>query len=70
VRVLLEEVVLDLPDVVEPHPVRELDLLQGVLQEPVLRALGLPRPRILMLVEDPEAHARAILSSRGRKRRC
>ena len=33
VRVLLEEVVLDLPYVVEADPLRQLDLLQGVLQE-------------------------------------
>ena len=30
VRVLLQEVVLDLPDVVEPEPVGELDLLESV----------------------------------------
>ena len=36
VRVLLEEVVLDLPDVVEPEPVGQLDLGQRVLQQRVL----------------------------------
>jgi len=55
VRVLLEEVVLDLPDVVEPHAVGELDLLERVADQPRLRAL-LPRPRELVLVEDAEAH--------------
>ena len=32
VRVLLEEVVLDLPDVVDAEPVGELDLLERVLR--------------------------------------
>ena len=36
VRVLLEEVVLDLPGVVEAEPVGELDLVERVLEEPVL----------------------------------
>ena len=34
VAVLLEEVVLDLPDVVEADAVGELDLLEGVLEQP------------------------------------
>jgi hypothetical protein len=32
VRVLLEEVVLDLPHIVEPEPVGERDLLERVAQ--------------------------------------
>ena len=56
VRVLLEEVVLDLPDVVEAEPVGQLDLRQRVLQQRVLGALLLPGPGVLVLVEDPEAH--------------
>ena len=56
VGVLLEEVVLDLPDVVEAQPVRELDLLESVVHEAVLGALVLPGSRILVLVEDSEAH--------------
>src|SRR3954471_16115913 len=55
VRVLLEEVVLDLPDVVEADPVGELDLLESVAQQLLVGAV-LPRPRHLVLVEDPEAH--------------
>ena len=55
-RVLLEEVVLDLPGVVVPEPVGELDLIERVLDQ---RALGVrgPRARELMLVEDAELHA-------------
>src|SRR6185503_19911137 len=55
VRVLLEEVVLYLPGVVVAEPVRQLDLRQRVLEQPIL-ALPAPRPRKLMLVEDPESH--------------
>ena len=40
VRVLLEEVVLDLPGVVEAEPVGELDLLQRLVEQPRAR-----RPR-------------------------
>src|SRR5574341_1059371 len=47
--------VLHLPEVVDPEPVGQLDLLQGVLEEAVLVA-GRPRPRELVLVEDTEAH--------------
>jgi len=47
--------VLDLPEVVEAEPVGELDLLQRVLQQAVL-VVGRPRPRELVLVEDPESH--------------
>src|SRR5690606_18005060 len=55
VRVLLQEVVLDLPDVVEAKPVRELDLFERVLEQPVLVVLA-PRAWELVLVEDPELH--------------
>jgi hypothetical protein len=57
-RVLLEEVVLDLPDVVEPGPVRELDLLERV-DKTLLLAAVVPRTRHLMLVEQPESHGLA-----------
>ncbi len=57
VRVLLEEVVLDLPDVVEPEPVGQLDLVERVVQQLLERAVG-PRPRHLELVEQSEAHRR------------
>ena len=56
VRVLLEEVVLDLPGVVVAESVGELDLIERVLDQPVLAVRG-PRARELMLVEDAELHA-------------
>src|SRR5258708_34186632 len=46
---------LDLPDVVEAGPVGELDLLEGVGQQRVLRFRS-PRPGQLVLVEDAEPH--------------
>src|SRR2546421_121154 len=55
VRVLLEEVVLDLPYRVQADAVGDLDLLEGVLDEPVLAVVA-PRARELMLIEDAEAH--------------
>ena len=55
VRVLLEEVVLDLPRVVVAEAVGELDLVEAVVEQPVLVAVG-PRPGQLVLVEDPELH--------------
>ena len=55
VRVLLEEVVLDLPRRVQAHAVGELDLLEGLLDEPLLAVVA-PRAGDLVLVEDPEAH--------------
>ena len=67
VRVLLEEVVLDAPRVVEAQLVGELDLRQRVLQELVLAAL-LPRAGKLELVEDPEFHdAEAYRKCDGRR---
>ena len=56
VAVLLEEVVLDLPHVVDAERVGELDLLERVLDELVLGAF-VPGPRKLVLVEDAELHA-------------
>ena len=58
VRVLLEEVVLDLPGVIDAQAIGQLHLVQRVLEEPELGAL-LPRTGQLMLVEDPEFHARS-----------
>src|SRR4029453_13509669 len=55
VRVLLEEVVLPLPGVVDAQPVGELDLLERVVNQALL-VVGLPRPWQLVLVEDPELH--------------
>ena len=59
VRVLLEEVVLDLPGVVDAELVGELDLVERVLEQPLLVAL-VPRPRQLVLVEDAEFHGRIL----------
>jgi len=62
VAVLLEEVVLDEPEAVDPDPVGELGLLERLVEHPLLVAV-LPGPRHLVLVEDPEAHGRE--SDRG-----
>ncbi len=43
------------PRVVVAEPVGQLDLGERILEEPVL-ALVRPRPRQLLLVEDPEFH--------------
>ena len=55
VGVLLEEVMLDLPGVVDAEPVAQLDLVEGVLEQLGLAAL-VPGPRELVLIEDAEAH--------------
>src|SRR5439155_3568166 len=55
VAVLLEEVVLDLPAVLDAELVGELALLQRVLQQRVLGVL-VPRTRELVLVEQAELH--------------
>ncbi len=57
VRVLLEEVVLDGPGVVEAEAVGELDLRERVLHELAL-VVGAPRRGQLQLVEDAEFHVR------------
>ena len=63
-RVLLEEVVLDLPHGVEADAVGELDLVERVAHEPLLAVVA-PRPRDLVLVEDPEAHGAGAYWWRG-----
>src|SRR5437764_1880506 len=55
VAVLLEEVVLDLPHVIDAQLVGQLDLVEGVLQQTVF-VVRLPRSGQLMLVEDAELH--------------
>jgi hypothetical protein len=55
VGVLLEEVMLHLPGMIDAQPVRQLHLVEGVLEQPQLGALG-PGARKLVLVEDPELH--------------
>src|SRR6516165_11970528 len=57
-RVFLEKVVLHLPGIVNAQAVRQLDLIQRVLEEAELGA-WLPGTRQLMLVEDPEFHGRS-----------
>jgi len=59
VAVLLEKMVLHFPDTVQPELVRELDLLERVVQQLLLRTFGV-RSRQLVLVEQPEAHAATI----------
>ena len=54
-RVLFEEVVLDLPGMVDAQSVGQLDLIEGVLEQPVLGAV-VPGAGELVLVEDPEFH--------------
>src|SRR4051794_18473350 len=56
VRVLLEEVVLHFPYVVEAEPGGELDLLERVLHQTVLGALLCPGTGVLVLVEESESH--------------
>src|SRR5205807_6455936 len=68
VAVLLEEVVLDLPDAVEAQLVHQLDLFEGVLQELVL-GLRSPRPGQLVLVEHAELHDGSLLTEWRRWRR-
>ena len=53
---------LDLPGVVVPEPVGELDLLERVLQQLVLVVLP-PRAGQLMLIEDPELHGASCTES-------
>src|SRR3954447_13526904 len=55
VRVLLEEVVLDLPRVVVAKLVGQLDLVERVLHELVFAARA-PRLRELQLIENAELH--------------
>jgi hypothetical protein len=55
VAVFLEEVVLDLPRVVDAELVGELDLAERVLEELVLGPV-VPGPGKLVLLEDSEFH--------------
>jgi hypothetical protein len=55
VRVLVEEVVLDLPRIIEAEPIGELDLIEGIAQETELVVVA-PRLGKLVLVEDAELH--------------
>ena len=55
VRVLLQEVVLHLPGVVDAQLVGQLDLVQRVLEKLQFGPLA-PGFGVLVFVEDPEAH--------------
>src|SRR6516225_2338505 len=59
-RVFLKEVVLHLPGIVNAQAVRQLDLIQRVLEEAELGA-WLPGTRQLVLIEDPEFHGRSFI---------
>jgi hypothetical protein len=56
VGVLLQEVVLDLPGEVDPEPVGQLHLVEGLVEDLLLRPVA-PGAGDLVLVEDPELHA-------------
>ena len=55
VAVLLEEVVLDLPDVLEPERIGRLDLLQCLVEQAMFGIVSPWSPH-LMLVEHAELH--------------
>src|SRR5262249_11687901 len=61
-RIFLEEMVLDLPDIVDAELVGELDLVERLLVQALLRILG-PGLRQLVLIEKPEFHPRVPLVS-------
>ena len=50
---------LDFPGVVDPELVCEFDLVERFLEQPEFVAV-VPRPRQLMLVENPEFHGRIL----------
>ncbi len=60
VGVLVEEVMLDFPRVVDAEPVGELDLFEGLVEEALLVAVA-PRSRELMLIENSELHDVSLL---------
>jgi len=64
VAVLLQEVVLHLPDTVEAQPVGQLHLIQCILEELVLVAIG-PGAGKLVFIEDPELHVGTIRATPG-----
>jgi hypothetical protein len=54
-RIFFEEVVLDLPGVIDTEPVGELYLIERVLKQ-LEFVTFMPRPRELMFIEDAEFH--------------
>ncbi len=63
-RVLLEEVVLDFPGVVDAEAIGELDLVESFVEEALFVAFA-PGAWKLMLVEDAELHLTTSLAQRG-----
>jgi hypothetical protein len=55
VGVFVEEMVLDLPGIVETQAIGELDLVERLVKQPVLVS-GFPRLRQLELVKDAKSH--------------
>jgi hypothetical protein len=51
--------VLDLPSIIESQPVGELDLVERLVEQPVLVS-RFPRLRQLELVEDAKSHGSAL----------
>src|SRR5581483_174739 len=60
-RILLEEVMLDFPHMVDAELVGELDLIEGVLEKLELGA-GRPRAGELMFIEGAEFHGAIVFS--------
>src|SRR5713101_5471203 len=58
-RILLEEVMLGRPDIVEPDSIREFHLLERILQQLVL-GLRSPRTRQLMFIKSANLHSRSL----------
>ena len=54
-RIFFEKVMLDFPHMIDAELVRELDLVERVLEQLQLRAL-FPRPRQLMLIKSSQLH--------------
>jgi hypothetical protein len=53
--VFLQEVMLDLPGMIDAKPVGQFDLVERILEQLQFVAF-VPRPRQLVLVENPELH--------------
>ncbi len=59
--------VLDEPHTIEAETVRELDLVEGIRERPLIVAV-LPGARYLVFVEQPESHG--IPLDRGWRAKC
>jgi hypothetical protein len=67
VGVLLEEVMLDRPDVVVAQPVSEFDLFQGLLDQLAL-TIGLPGTGILQFIKAAQFHSKPPTTDGGLQR--